>query len=121
LASSAWAKTVHYDGKLEATNGGNVHFDVVKRNGRPRRVKNVTFDALKMHCEDGINTFVGSSFADTGRVSRNGRFKLSDGNNSFTGLIGDGRHAHGKITVHFQHMFHGECVNKQHDWSAKRA
>jgi hypothetical protein len=122
LATSAWAKTVHYDGHMEAEKGGRVHFDVVKRNGRPRKVKNVTYDELKLHCpQDDSNTFVSSGFGTSAKVGHDGSFQMRQGGDKFSGVIGDSNHAHGKITVHFDHPFSGPCVNKHHDWSAKRA
>jgi hypothetical protein len=120
LASSAWARTVHYEGKVEA-HRGDVTFDVIKRHGRPKRVKNVAFDELKLHCEDDTNTSLSSVISGSGKVSRSGHFVVKETDRRFKGVLEDGGHAHGKITVHYSHFIHGACVNKQHDWAAKSA
>lgn len=117
VPAGAFATTVPYKGKIVADHpSGTVAFKVERRNGRPRQVKHMTFDSVKLHCEDDMNTYVGSGIAGSAKVSRRGHFELSDADRSFSGRIGSGGDAHGRISVHFEHPFHGPCDNKHHEW-----
>ena len=116
-AAVSSAAVVGYTGKVVASQpSGAVAFEVTRHKGKPKLVQNMTFDSVKLHCEDDTNTFVSSGIAGSAKVTRRGHFELSDGTDSFTGRIGKDGKARGRITVQFAHPFHGACSVERRKW-----
>lgn len=116
LVAPAAAGTRSYSGDVLAHKGGRVTFDVRFRNGKPKSVRDVAYMQLKERCEDDNKTFVSGAFGGSSSIDGDGRFEFQAGSDRFTGKIDERGKAHGKIVVHFDHPFHGACVNAEHDW-----
>jgi hypothetical protein len=117
IAAASSAAVVSYTGKVVASQpSGTLAFEVKRHNGKPKRVRNMTLDSVKLHCEDGNTTFVGRGIAGSARVTRRGRFTLSDESDSITGRIAANGKVRGKISVQFAHPFHGACTVEDAAW-----
>src|SRR5204863_7142586 len=74
-------------------------FDVVRKNGVDKRVKNVVIDRIAVDCDEGHERITPPPEAGSATIDSSGRFSLVGSYTRFSGRV-EGSSAHGTMLVH---------------------